>query len=68
MRRLYVRHVWYSIEAFVPDVQLRIQKSLALYLTEYSSAFSVGDPVDKEMTHKQLNVSKKKKKKGGTFE
>lgn len=33
---------------------------LPLYLTEYSSAFSVGDPVHKEMTHNQLNVKKKK--------
>lgn len=32
---------------------------LPLYLAEYSSAFSVGDLIDIEITHNRLNVKKK---------
>lgn len=31
--------------------------TLPLYVTEYGSTFSTGDPTDKEMTHDQLNVT-----------
>lgn len=36
---------------------------LPLYFLEYSSAFSMGDPIYKEMTHRQLNVNSATKKK-----
>ena len=53
----------YSVEVFLFSCSVLNSaqyKMFALYLTAYSSTFSVGDSLDIEMTHNQLNVKKKK--------
>ncbi len=54
-----------SIEAFVLTLsfayrRLALYEILPLHLIEYSSAFSMGDPLDKENTHTTSSMSRRK--------